>query len=194
MAGNALILLSALFLVQAAHADAIKDALNHKYKKHILALRSSFTAGDQKFDSAGNPVNAAPSSSWLLYGGIYVEKLNLSSDTVRVQGPLAAYADQKKDGQRVLVRFSKSRSIEIHLDQPLKSVDDAEAVMGRIFFLGADAAEHAKPELRRPVRAFRTTKFTTTIRTVLQLPKAYPRLHRIFPKKLARQNFREKSR
>jgi TonB family protein len=149
MAGNALILLSALFLVQAAHADAIKDALNHKYKKHILALRSSFTAGDQKFDSAGNPVNAAPSSSWLLYGGIYVEKLNLSSDTVRVQGPLAAYADQKKDGQRVLVRFSKSRSIEIHLDQPLKSVDDAEAVMGRVFFLGADAAEHAKPELRR---------------------------------------------
>jgi len=37
MAGNALILLSALFLVQAAHADSVKDALNHKYKNRILA-------------------------------------------------------------------------------------------------------------------------------------------------------------
>jgi hypothetical protein len=167
MAGNALILLSALFLVQAAHADAIKDALNHKYKKHILALRSSFTAGDQKFDSAGNP--ADQKKRWS------ARSRPLQQVPYAARGPCA-------------------RSIEIHLDQPLKSVDDAEAVMGRIFFLGADATEHAKPELRRPVRAFRTTKFTTTIRTVLQLPKAYPRLHRIFPKKLASQNFREKSR
>ncbi len=151
MTRNVLVCLLALVLVQAAiaHADTIKDALNHKYKNHILALRSPFTAADQKFDSAGHSLNAPPNSAWLLYGGIYVEKLNLSTDTVRVQGPLAAFADQKIDGQHVLVRFSKPKHIEIHLDQPLKSLDDAETVMGRAFFLGADAAEHAKPELRR---------------------------------------------
>jgi TonB family protein len=142
----------AILLVQAATASAenVKDALNHKHKHHVLALRSPFTPGyDQKFNSAGQLLNAAPPTPWLLYGGIYVEKLNLSSDTLRVQGPLAAFTDQKIDGQHVLVRFSKSRSIEIHLDRPLKSLDDAEALMGRVFFLGADAAEHAKPELRR---------------------------------------------
>ena len=139
-----------LFPTITAHADSIKDALNYKYKHHVLALRSPFTPGyDQKFDSAGHSLNAAPPTAWLLYGGIYVEKLNLSSDTLRVQGPLAAFTDQKIDGQHVLVRFSKSRSIEIHLDRPLKSLDDAEALMARVFFLGADAAEHAKPELRR---------------------------------------------
>jgi TonB family protein len=144
------ICLLALFLVQAAHADSLKDTLSHKYKNHILALRSPFTPGkDQQFDSAGHSLNAAPSSGWLIYGGIYVEKLNLSADAVRVQGPLAAFADKKKDGQPVLVRFSKPQQIEIHLDQPLKSLDDADAVMGRVFFLGADAAEHSKPELRR---------------------------------------------
>jgi hypothetical protein len=37
MAGNALVLLSALSLVQAVHADTIKGALNHKYKNRILA-------------------------------------------------------------------------------------------------------------------------------------------------------------
>jgi len=139
-----------LFPTITAHADSIKDALNHKYKHHILALRSPFTpGGDQKFNSAGQLLNAAPTSAWLLYGGIYVEKLNLSRDTLRLQGPLAAFADRKIDGQLVLVRFSKSQQIEIHLDQPLKALGDAEAVMGRVFFLGPDAAEHAKLELRR---------------------------------------------
>jgi len=142
-----------LFPTITAHADSIKDALNHKYKHHILALRSPFTpGGDQKFNSAGQLLKAAPPSAWLLYGGIYVEKLNLSRDTLRLQGPLAAFANdknEKKDGKPVLVRFSKPQRIEIHLGRPLKSLDDAEAVMGRVFFLGPDAAEHAKLELRR---------------------------------------------
>jgi TonB family protein len=147
---TSVLILAVLFLrVPAVYADSLKDALNHKYKSHILALRSPFTGADQKFDSAGHPLNAAPSSSWLLYGGIYVEKLNLSRDTLRMQGPLAAFADEEKDGKPVLVRFSKSQRIEIHLSQPLKSLDDAEAVMGRVLFLGADAAEHVQPELRR---------------------------------------------
>jgi TonB family protein len=149
MARNALICLLALFLVRAAHADSLKDALNHKYKNQILALRSPLTAGDQKFDSAGHSIDTPPNSGWLLYGGIYVEKLNLSSDTLRLEGPRAAFSDEKKNGKPVLVRFSKSQQIEIHLDKPLDSLNDADAVIGRVFLPGADAAEHAKPEFRR---------------------------------------------
>ena len=150
MIRNALICLLALFLAQAAHADSLKDALNHKYKKQNLALRAPFTAdADQKFDSSGQSSNAPPNSGWLIYGGIYVEKLGLSSDTLRLEGPRSAFSDEKKNGKPVLVRFSKSQKIEIHLEHRLKSLADAEAVMGRIFFFGADAAEHAKPEFRR---------------------------------------------
>jgi TonB family protein len=150
MTRNVLFCLLALVLVQAAHADSVKDALNHKYKHHILALRSPFTPGyDQKFDSAGQSLDAAPSSGWLLYGGIYIEKLTLSPDTLRLEGPRAAMIADNENGQPTLVRFSKTQQIEIHLDQPLKSLDDAEAVMGRVFFPTADAADRAWPELRR---------------------------------------------
>lgn len=149
MTRKALIFLLALFVVQAAHADSLKDALNHKYKHHILALRSPFTGSDQKFDSAGRSLDGALNSAWLFYGGVYVEKLNLSSNTVLIQGPLAAFAGEKKDDGPVLVRFSKSQRIEIHLDRPLNSFEDVQAVLGRVFFLGTDAAGHAKPELRR---------------------------------------------
>jgi TonB family protein len=144
-----LLLAASLLQAASAHAESIKDALNYKYKNQILALRSPLTAGDQKFDSAGHPVKPAPKSGWLIYGGIYVEKLNLSPDTLRLEGPRAASATNKRDGKPMLVRFSKSQRIEIHLDQPLKSVDDADAVMARVFFPSADAAVHAWPEFRR---------------------------------------------
>jgi TonB family protein len=149
MPRQAIFCLLALFPIQTAHAENLKDALNHRYKNQILALRSSFTAGDQKFDSTGHSLTVAPNSGWLIYGGIHVEKLNLSSDTLRLDGPRVGVTNEKSKGKPVLVRFTKPIRIEIHLDQPLKSLDDAEAVMGRVFFLGADAAEHARPEFRR---------------------------------------------
>jgi len=138
-----------LFQTALAHADSVKDALNHKYKNQVLALRSPLTADDQKFDSAGQSLDTVPSSGWLLYGGIYVEKLNLSSDTLRLEGRRAALTTDEKNGQPMLVRFSKTQHIEIHLDQPLNSLNDVDAVLGRVFFPSADAAQHTRPELRR---------------------------------------------
>lgn len=146
---NSLICLLALFLGYPAHAENIKDALNHKYKNQILALRSPFTARDQKFDSAGQPLNAHPNGSWLLYGGIYVEKLSLSSDTLRLEGHRAASYNDKKNGKLMLVRYDKARRIEIHLDQPINSFGDAQTVLNRVFFLEGDAAEHSRAEFRR---------------------------------------------
>ncbi|HEY2168655.1 MAG TPA: hypothetical protein VGJ30_03460, partial [Candidatus Angelobacter sp.] len=79
MIRNALICLLALFLAQPAISESVKDVLNHKYKNQILPLRAPFTAGeDQKFDSSGRSLNVPPNSEWLIYGGIYVQKLNLS--------------------------------------------------------------------------------------------------------------------
>lgn len=147
MIRKALICLLALFLIQAAHADSLKDALTHKYKKQLLALRSPFTSRDQKFDSSGQSLNTAPSSGWLLYGGIYVEKLSLSPDTLRLEGHRAASGLENK--KLMLAGFHKSQRIEIHLDQPLKSLDEANAVMARVFFPSADTVQHAMPEFRR---------------------------------------------
>src|SRR5260221_503136 len=121
----------ALFVIQTGRAENVKDALNHKYKNQILALRSPFTAGDQKFDSAGQPLNSRPKGPWLLYGGIFVEKLNLSSGTLRLEGHRAASYDDKKNGKLMLIRYGKARRIEIHLDQPINSFDDAQTVLNR---------------------------------------------------------------
>ena len=149
MTRNALICLLALFLVQAARADSVKDDLNHKYKKHVLALRAPFTRGDQKFDSAGQPIGSRSSGRWLTYGAIYVEKLNLAKDTLRLEGPRVAVRYVKAENKMYLTNLSKPVKIEIHLDQPLNSLDQATALLDRVFFPEGDVAQHATVEFRR---------------------------------------------
>jgi len=149
MTRKALICFLALFLIQTGRAQNLKDALGQKYKNKLLALRTPFSSGDQKFDSDGHLLSDPAHGAWLVYGGIYVEKLDLSADTLRLEGPRGALSDSKKDGKPILIAFSKPVLIEIHFLQPVNSLDDAEAVLGRVFFLGKDWAEHAKPEFRR---------------------------------------------
>jgi len=145
------ILLLAVCLVHTAtaHADSVKDNLNHKYKKQVLALRTPFTRGDQKFDSAGQPIGARASGRWLTYGAIYVEKLNLTKDALRLEGPRVAFSSVKTEGKTYLTNLSKPVKIEIRLDQPLNSLDQAQALLERVFFPEADVAQHATPEFRR---------------------------------------------
>jgi len=149
MTRKALIFFFALFFIQLAHAQGLKDALDQKYKNKLLALRTPFSSGDQKFDSDGHLLSDPAHGAWLVYGGIYVEKLDLSADTLRLEGPRGNLSDIKRDGKPILITFGKPVQIEIHLLQPINSLDDAETVLGRVFFLGNDAAEHAKPEFRR---------------------------------------------
>ncbi|MBZ5504907.1 MAG: energy transducer TonB [Acidobacteriia bacterium] len=147
---KAIFLLLALFLSYAAtvHADSVKDALDQKYKKQLLALRSPLTGRKQKFDSSGQPVNAPSKGQWLTYGAIYVDKLDVSKDTLSLEGHRVAPTNQKKNGRPIFIPLGKSVKVEVHLDQPLQSADEAHALMGRIFFLGPDVLEHAKPEVR----------------------------------------------
>ena len=148
---KAVFLFLALFLSHAAtaHADNVKDTLKHKYQNQLLALRSPLTGRTQKFDSAGQPVNPPSAGEWLFYGGIYVEKLDVSNDKLSLEGPQVAPTDKKKKGKPVFVPIGKPVKVEIHLDQPLVSADQAQAVMDRVFFLGAEALKHTQPEYRR---------------------------------------------
>ena len=139
-----------LALLVTAHAESLKDALDQQYKNRVLALRAPFTARTQKFNSSGQPANIPRKGQWVTYGGIYVEKINLAKDTLRLEGLRVADTGQKKGGKAALVKLEKSLKFEFHLDQPLQSMEDAQAMLGHIFYLDpGDAAEHMKPEIQR---------------------------------------------
>ena len=136
-----------LFQSAAAGPESLKDSLTQQYKKHVLALRSPFTSGDQKFDSTGKPLSH-PQSKWLLYGGLYVEKIGLSSKALRLEGRRVGLGTDQNN-KPVLVPMSKSLRVEIELDQPLTSIDQAQALLDHVFYPESEATEHARPELRR---------------------------------------------
>jgi TonB family protein len=150
MARKAYLIFLYFFLVHiaAAHADGLKDSLNQQYKKHVMVLRSPFTSGSQKFDSNGQSLNPSPKGPWLVYGGIFVEKLSLSSDRLRLQGRRVGFGTDKKKGNETLVALGKTVQVEIRLDKPLKSFNEVGVVLGRVFLEGG-SVEQAKPEFRR---------------------------------------------
>lgn len=131
MIRKSVFLLLLLALAAPAFAANIKNALNQQYKKHVLALRSPFASGDQKFDSSGQP-RSRPGGKWLLYGGVYVEKINLSAKNLRLEGHRVGFGEDKNKKQ-ILIAMGKSVKLEIQLDRPLKSADQAQALMDRVF-------------------------------------------------------------
>ena len=149
MARKALICFLALFLIQAARAQSLKDVLDQEYKDRVLALRTPFAQGDQKFNSAGQLLNARSSDPWLLYGAFQVEKLNLTNDALLLEGPRVALRYAKTIDSTFLTKLSKSAKVEIHLDHPLNSLAEAQELMDRVFFPEGEVTPHAAPEFRR---------------------------------------------
>jgi TonB family protein len=149
MTRKALICFLALFLIQAVRAQSLNDVLSQKYKDRVLALRTPFAHGDQKFNSAGQLLNAHSADPWLLYGAFQVEKLDLTKDTLLLEGPRVALRYVKTIDSTFLTKLSKSAKVEIHLDHPLNSPDEAQELMDRVFFPEGEVTQHAAPEFRR---------------------------------------------
>ncbi|HKV95152.1 MAG TPA: energy transducer TonB [Candidatus Angelobacter sp.] len=90
-----------------------------------------------------------PSGDWLLYGGIFVRDLSLSPKMLRLEGPRVAPAPTQGNAKPSSIPLGRNIKVEISLDSPLNSLDEAQALLDRVFFLNGDSREHAKPELRR---------------------------------------------
>ncbi|HKT49570.1 MAG TPA: energy transducer TonB [Candidatus Angelobacter sp.] len=133
--------------VSSSFAESVNQLLNQQYNKHVLALRYPFSHGVQKFDSSGRPLTT-PTGSWLVYGGIYIRDVNLSRDTLRLQGPRIAFIGSPEMGGSTVI-LEKTVKVQIHLDRPLVTLAEAQDLLGRVFFLDPGDISHAKPEYRR---------------------------------------------
>ena len=131
----------------AAQTGSVGDALQHDYLKHVMVLRTAFTTGDEQFDSSGQSLNPPSERPWLVFGGIYVEKISLSPDELKIQGPRIEFGgeDHKKPE---LYSLEKYVNIKVRLDKPLATMDEAKSVLNRIFIESAGVSL-AQPRYRR---------------------------------------------
>jgi len=167
---SSLVLLIFCLCAITVNADSVKDELNQQYKKKVIAIRSALTPGVQRFDSNGQSLNPPPTGAWRLYGGIYVEKVSLSSKALRFQGRRIGVGVDKQ-GRRALVSMEKSVKVNISLDHPLTSVNEAQAILGKVF-LKSDNIEDAQPELRRADVDIATEQIFHAMKDNVKAPRA----------------------
>ena len=143
-------IIAALTASTAAASDgSIKDTLKKQYQNHVLFFRFAYQSGDQEFDSTGKPLKDALSNGWIVYGPVWVNKLDLDTRKLILRGPRVAFANSKKLNARISVPLEKKEvKFVIHLDHPLTSANEGEALLGKVFSTGK-SAEHPLPEYRR---------------------------------------------
>ncbi len=148
-----------LFLVTfcslAAAADGdLESALNKKYNDQILILRRPVHSDLVQFNSAGELVTLAAAASWTVDAAIEIHKLHLTSDKLTLQGDRFLYGFELSGKQlRPYKLKDKTRStatVEIALSTPLSSMDQADAVIHRVFASNEADLISSAPEVWRP--------------------------------------------
>lgn len=155
--GIALLLVFLLTPLFMARGNGFKNTLEKEYKHRVLALRTPFQAGEQEFDSSGNPLTSPPANTWRAHGAIQVEKMKLEGDSLLVEGPPIAFGSppkKKKNQQKLkvgdIVELGKRLAVRIHLDRPPGSADELRPLLDHVFFLDDPELQHARPEYVRP--------------------------------------------
>lgn len=142
--------LALLCVIQiAVRADTLSDDLNREYQNRVLGVRYPIHASNLEFDSAGHPANPGPATDWEIYGGVLVDKVRLTKDQVHIEGTRVVPSGPAENGKPAVIRLGNKTNFEIHLDHPLTSMDEANDVLGRVFYLDANDAQHTKPQVRR---------------------------------------------
>lgn len=132
----------------AAHAQNLKDFLNQQCKDKVLAVRYPFNHGEQEFDSSGQPLSHASMDKWLIYGGLHIEKVELSKEELVLQGHIA-FSGRFKAGVPAFINLGKAVKVRVRFDGAPVTLNQAQELLARIFFLDDAGHVHSVPEYRR---------------------------------------------
>ena len=130
-------------------ANELENTLKSQYEKHVLGIRSPLQGTHLEFDSTGKLLEQNPPGRWIAHGGIYVQKISLRPEKLRLEGPWVGFGIADKQGNPVLIPLGKPIKIEIQLDSTANSADDIRALLDRVFFLDDKDHQHTLPEFQR---------------------------------------------
>lgn len=129
-----------------------------QFEGKILILRHPLQSNTQQYDAEGKLLANSDEGSWTVYGGILIDHVALTADTLSFAGKriLFQFVDQQfaplefkvQDG-RVKPPLQASIKVEIKLNQPLESGAQLRALTGRIFALNTAELLDSLPDFWR---------------------------------------------
>lgn len=144
------VLACALATAAAGGDQNLTAALGERYQNKILFFRHFYLSNSQEYDSEGKAIKDMAEGSWALYGQMQVEKIVLSKDKLQLEGDRVF---PRFDGQTEHLRFARAPEkvkVTLHLRSPLATVEEAAAVLGKVFTVTEEERISLVPAQWRP--------------------------------------------
>ncbi|MBZ5521319.1 MAG: energy transducer TonB [Acidobacteriia bacterium] len=134
----------------AASGDSLESTLNQKYKKQSYSLRHAVISDSQHFDSSGKLLGDSLEGPWTVYGRLSINKIKLKPGKLIIEGQRIGYLFDKRQRKLTPYKLDESTKLEIVLDQPLPSAEEADKLLGRIFAFSKEDFLASVSSLWRP--------------------------------------------
>lgn len=154
------ILLLCMFAGTAtASTQAAENALK-QFEGKVLVLRHPLQDSFQQYDAAGKVLKGGNEGPWTVYGGVLIDKVDLSRNKLRFEGRRVLFLfvkeqftamDFKRLKRPVDPPFPPEVQLEVALDRALGSAEEAQAILGGVFALDTKGLLDSLPDLWRGI-------------------------------------------
>lgn len=145
----ALAFLYGLLPAIAAGQD-LQQQLQAQYSDKVLFLRHSFLSSSQEYDSEGTPLGSKEEGPWPFFASIKVKKVVLKGTKLQLEGNHIVFGYELRSTHLVLLHDSAPVKVTVRLNSELTSMDQAAAVLSRIFAANQEEALNSAPPQWRP--------------------------------------------
>jgi TonB family protein len=138
-----------------ASTQSAESALK-QFEGKVLVLRHPLQDSVQQYDAEGKVLKGGNEGPWTVYGGVLIDKVELSPDKLRFEGRRVLFLflkgqftamDFKRLKRPVDPPFPPEVNLEIALDHALDSAEEARAVLGGVFALDTRGLLDSLPDL-----------------------------------------------
>jgi TonB family protein len=138
-----------------ASTQSAESALK-QFEGKVLVLRHPLQESFQQYDAEGKVLKGGNEGPWTVYGGVLIDKVELSPDKLRFEGRRVLFLflkgqftamDFKRLKRPVDPPFPPEVNLEIVLDHALDSAEEARAVLGGVFALDTRGLLDSLPDL-----------------------------------------------
>jgi TonB family protein len=149
-------LLFVLFISTFAHPalaqDSLQATLEQQYIDRTLTLRHPYQRSDQVYGEKIDPRKNGVEGPWALCGRIRVSKIRLRGNRLQLEGKRIEY---QGDGKQSMPGHEVRHSVKIDIDlnRPLASAEQARAALERVFALNQTDVAEVTRDLWRSVES-----------------------------------------
>jgi TonB family protein len=147
-----------LCMIASTATASTQDAANalKQFEGKVLVLRHPLQDSFQQYDAAGKVLKGGDEGPWTVYGGVLIDKVDLSRDKLRFAGRRVLFLflkgqftamDFKKLKRPVDPPFPPAVQLEVALDRALDSAEEARAVLNGVFALDTKGLLDSLPDL-----------------------------------------------